>query len=161
MLCQKACDVPFGITAIVSAAGSVLVRVRLQAAANSSSATAARLVRVISVEPPESLRGPAEHGVLLVRGTRHNVLDDSVQRSLVRCGDQTHRPVRANHQPIRAERIERDVEIRPEIVSRPRVPVRFGNQARQFRVHVRVRSKSANIFFHGRRSRPRIFGFAR
>src|SRR3954453_11565126 len=101
MLCQKACDVPFGITAIVSAAGSVLVRVRLHAAANSSSAIAARFVRVISVEPPESLRVSAEHGVLLVRRTGCNVLDDGVQRPPVVCGDETHRPVRTNHQAIR------------------------------------------------------------
>src|SRR3954470_21174755 len=114
MLCQKACDVPFGITAIVSAAGSVPVRVRLHAAANSSSAIAARLVRVISVEPPESLRVAAEHGVLLVCRTRGNVLDDGGQCPLVVCGNETHRPVRADHQAIRAERIERDVEIRAE-----------------------------------------------
>src|SRR3954452_24368064 len=115
MLCQKACDVPFGITAIVSAAGSVPVRVRLHAAAKRSSAIVARLVRVISVEPPESLGVAAEHGVLLVCRTRGNVLDDGGQAPLIVWGDETHRRVRANHQAIRSERIERDVEIRPEI----------------------------------------------
>src|SRR6478735_9124855 len=101
MLCQKACDVPFGTTAMVSAAGSVLLRSARHAAANSSSTIAARFVRVISLEPPESLRVSAEHGVLLVRRPCRNVLDDGVQRPLVVGGDETYRPVRANHEAIR------------------------------------------------------------
>src|SRR5262249_2185003 len=143
-LCQKTCDVPFGITAIdsVSAPPDGVAPPPLQAASAGTSASASS-ARVI--QPPESLGVAAEHRVTLVRRERRHVVGDERHRRRVVGCNRTDRPVRSNHHPPCPEAVEYDVEAGADLSGRPVLPAGFGHEARRLAQHVRVRGESAQI----------------
>ena len=53
--------------------------------------------------------------------------------------NKTYRPIRSEHQPLRAERIEHNIEIRLEIYSLPILPIGFRDHAGHLAIHIRIR----------------------
>ena len=61
------------------------------------------------------------------------------QHLLITRGEQAHRPVRAEHQPLGPERAKDYIQIGAKIFFLPVMPVRFGDHSRELAVHVWVR----------------------
>src|SRR5439155_6432798 len=143
MLCQKTCDVPFGITAIVrpDAARAAVPAGALSGAhpAQTSSSARAALnnplqsrdwLMVSSTEKiPRPHRRTAEYSVALRGGALAQKISDDVHGSCVIGRQRAHRPVRTDHQAIGAEAVEGDFEVRPQLIGCPRPPIRFGHEA--------------------------------
>src|SRR5580700_9209791 len=85
---------------------------------------------------PEPLRIAAENGVLPLWLFCHEVCLYDVDSSRIRRRREAYRPVGANHQTIRSERCEGNVEEWNDLRGLPMLPISFGYQAREFAEYV-------------------------
>ena len=79
---------------------------------------------------PQLIKSPgvaAENPILTLRVFLDEIAFHNVNRSRVRCRNEAHRPVGTNHQPIRSERFEGDIEKWDDLLRCPMLPVGFGN----------------------------------
>jgi len=76
---------------------------------------------------PKSLRITTKNAILAVGFLMSYVLFHNLDRVCVRCRNQTHGPVGANHQAVRSERFEGDIEVWDDLFRTPMIPFRLGN----------------------------------
>src|SRR5713226_10663538 len=84
-------------------------------------------------------RGIAAEDFLLVRFREsfYIALDELLYLAIAR-RQQAHRPVRTKHQSVCAEGVKDDVQVRPEVLSLPLVPIGFSDQPRHFAENIFV-----------------------
>src|SRR5204863_8116 len=130
MLRQKTCEVPFGITAIVSPPDCSRC---LQPAAAAHSRKTPQDHRIPSrsrserdlsftffprmngFQLPEPLRVSAKHCLLHLAWAVAEILHHHADGPPIIRRHRANRPVRPDHEPIGAEAVERDVKIRTEL----------------------------------------------
>ena len=76
--------------------------------------------------PHYAFGGAAERLLDLVRRALGQQFFRSGEHPRVVGGEQAHRPVRPDHEPVRAERLQRDLDVGPQVRDRPPVAVGLG-----------------------------------
>src|SRR6266404_1378253 len=95
--------------------------------------------------------GIAAKDFFLIRLREHfDVMVDELLHLAVRRGQQTHRPIGAEHQSISAERAKYDVKVGLEIIGFPVPPIRFSDQAGNFAEYVFVLRDFSHLRCPGR-----------
>lgn len=85
-------------------------------------------------QSPEPLGVAAENGLTSFRFLPTQVLLHDSDSPLIRGGHEADRPVRADHEAIRPERLKGDFEEWDDLFRLPMLPVTFGDQSRQFAI---------------------------
>src|SRR5579864_4429079 len=77
----------------------------------------------------ELCRISAEDLFFYIRRTVPKILLNNLYHLLIAGSEQAHRPIRAEHQPLRTKRVKDYIQIGPEIFFLPVMPVGFRHQA--------------------------------